>query len=92
MRIEAGRDYIFDEEARLPFTCKDVLGSGYSAVVQKVQNRSTKEMFARKTIKIPRERKGRDAEGSDVEEHFHNEVAIIRALESHRHIVHLSAP
>lgn len=55
-------------------------------MVQKVQHRRTKEIYARKTIKIPRGRRGRNAE-----ERFQNEVAIIRALESHRHIIHLFA-
>jgi hypothetical protein len=39
--------YFFDDEEQLPFECKEVLGNGYSAVVEKVQHLGTKEIFAK---------------------------------------------
>jgi serine/threonine protein kinase len=86
IEIEEHCDYVIDGEKRLPFKSKKILGNGYSAVVEKVQHRRTKEIFARKVIKFPY---GRHKLGA--EDRFQNEVDIIRALSSHHHIIKLFA-
>jgi serine/threonine protein kinase len=84
--IEEDGDYFFDDEERLPFEYKKVLGKGLSAVVEKVQHTGTKEIFAKKAIRFPRGRKRVQAE-----DHYRNEVDIIRSLKSHRHVIQLFA-
>ncbi|KAI4945167.1 hypothetical protein J4E91_008144 [Alternaria rosae] len=51
--IEQDGDYKIEDEKYLPFECKEVLGNGWSAVVQKVEHRQTKELFAKKVINFP---------------------------------------
>jgi serine/threonine protein kinase len=80
-------DYVINDKRSLPFACKEVLGRGWSAVVEKVECLSSKEIYANKVITFPR--KGKDRE--QAEERYRNEVAIIRSLKSHRHIVELFA-
>ncbi|CAN9452811.1 unnamed protein product [Alternaria alternata] len=88
VNIEKGGDYIIEDEKRLPFIYRKVLGNGLSAVVEKVQHTITKEVFAKKVIKLPRlKSKGRES----AEEHYQNEVAIIRGLSQHSHIIELFA-
>lgn len=86
IEIERDCDYVIDGEKQLPFRSRKILGNGYSAVVEKVQHRRTKETFARKIITIPRGRHKAEAE-----DRFQNEVDIIRALKSHHHITELFA-
>ncbi|CAN9451766.1 unnamed protein product [Alternaria alternata] len=80
-------DYVINDERSLPFKCKKVLGKGWSAVVEKVECLRSKEIYANKVITFPR--RGKDRERA--EERYRNEVAIIRSLKSHRHIVELFA-
>jgi serine/threonine protein kinase len=84
--IEEDGDYVIHDEQQLPFKSKKVLGRGYSAVVEKVQHRRTKEIFARKTIKFPRGRLKAQAE-----DRYQNEVDIIRSLKTHHHVIRLFA-
>jgi serine/threonine protein kinase len=84
--IEEDGDYFFDDEERLPFECKKVLGNGWSAVVEKVQHTGTKGIFAKKVIKFPNGRLRLQAE-----DRYCNEVDIIRSLKSHRRIIRLFA-
>jgi serine/threonine protein kinase len=85
--IEQDGHYNIDNEKRLPFDYKEVLGNGYSAVVQRVQHKKTKEMFAKKVIKFPNSRKARE----EYEERYYNEAAIIRSLRTHSHVIRLFA-
>jgi len=86
--VEKDGDYVIDDEERLPFECKKVLGNGWSAVVEKVEHRKTKEAFAKKVIKFPRAKtKSRE----QAEERYYNEAAIIRTLNPHHHVVELFA-
>lgn len=84
--IEEDGDYVICNEEQLPLKPKKVLGRGYSAVVDKVQHRRTKEIFARKTVKIPRGKLKVHAE-----DRYQNEVDIIRSLKSHHHVIRLFA-
>jgi len=86
--VEKGGNYAIDDEERLPFECKKVLGNGWSAVVEKVEHRKTKETFAKKVIKFPR---GKTKSREQAVERYHNEVAIIRSLNPHFHVVELFA-
>ena len=85
--IEQDGDYKIEDEKYLPFECKEVLGKGYSAVVQRVEHRQTKQLFAKKVIDFPRKGKSRE----EAEERYYNEVAIIRSLKTHTHVIRLFA-
>jgi len=86
--VEKNGDYSIDNEECLPFEYKAVLGKGGSAFVQKVQHKTTRAVFANKVFAFPREKaKGRDqAVGR-----YYNELAIIRSLKAHRHMIELFA-
>ncbi|KAI4659355.1 uncharacterized protein J4E78_005782 [Alternaria triticimaculans] len=86
--VEKNGEYIIDDVERLTFECKAVLGKGGDAVVEKVQHRITKAIFAKKVIQFPHKKsKGRDqAKGR-----YYNEVAIIRKLKAHPHMIELFA-
>ncbi|KAI4931250.1 hypothetical protein J4E85_003840 [Alternaria conjuncta] len=86
--VEKNGDYSIDNEECLPFEYKAVLGKGGSAFVQKVQHKTTRAVFANKVVAFPREKaKGRDqAKGR-----YYNELAIIRSLKAHRHMIELFA-
>jgi len=86
--IEQDGDYNIESEERLPFEYKKVLGNGWSAVVEKVEHKQTKELFAKKVIKLPR---NKSKAGEEVEERYYNEVAIIRRLRTHVHVIRLFA-
>ncbi|CAN9481950.1 unnamed protein product [Alternaria alternata] len=88
MLIEQDGDYIISDEKHLPFEHKKVLGKGWSAVVEKVQDKRTKETYAKKVINFPR-LKAKNREKS--EQLYRNEVAIIRNLQFHRHVIELFA-
>jgi serine/threonine protein kinase len=80
--IEEGQDYVLEENNRLPFTIEMTLGSGHSAIVEKVQDIRTGTTFAKKTIRFTHNRLR-----AQKEEQFYNEVKIIRSLKKHRHII-----
>ena len=86
--VEKNGEYIIDDVERLTFECKAVLGKGGDAVVEKVQHRITKAIFAKKVIQFPHKKaKGRDqAKGR-----YYNEVAVIRKLKAHPHMIELFA-
>jgi serine/threonine protein kinase len=87
-RIEQDRHYKIENEKCLPFEYKSVLGNGWSAVVEEVEHKRTKERFAKKVIKFPRN-KGKVRE--QAEERYYNEAAIIRSLKTHSHVIRLFA-
>jgi serine/threonine protein kinase len=86
--IEQDGDYNIENEERLPFEYKKVLGNGWSAVVEKVEHKQTKELFAKKVIKFPRN-KGKARR--EAEDRYYNEAAIIRSLRTHSHVIRLFA-
>lgn len=86
--IEKDGDYTVVDEERLPLECKKVLGDGLSAVVEKVEHKKTKEIFAKKVIKFPH---GKNKRREQVKEQYHNEAAIIRTLNPHYHVIELFA-
>jgi serine/threonine protein kinase len=88
MLVEQDGDYVISDEERLPFEYKKALGKGWSAVVQKVQDTRTKETYANKVISFPR-LKAKDRK--QAEERYRNEVAIIRNLQFHRHVIEVFA-
>ena len=71
----------YDSNARAPYEHMDFLGRGHSGLVEKVQHKSTKQIYARKLMAVP---KRKQAEQESI---FLNEIAIIRKLYSHRHFV-----
>jgi serine/threonine protein kinase len=84
--IEKDGDYVVDDENRLPFEHKKALGSGYSAVVDKVEDTRSNMVFARKVVKF---RHGRFRKRT--EELYRDEVDIIRRLKTHHHVIRLFA-
>jgi len=84
--IEEGQDYIIGEETELPFDVDEELGSGLSAVVQKVRDRRNQRVFAKKTTIFTGLRLR-----AQHEEEFKNEVKIIRSLKDNRHIIRIFA-
>jgi len=86
--VEKGCNYVIDDEERLPFDCKKVLGRGLSAVVERVEHKRTKEAFAKKVIPFPR---GKSKSREQAEERYYNEAAIIRTLNPHHHVIELFA-
>ncbi len=87
LSIEKGQDYENVSEADLPYELLGNLGFGHSGNVERVRDRNTDAIYARKTIRITTRRLSRQ-EKSKV---FQNEVKIIRALECHHHIISVFA-
>ncbi|KAJ8111508.1 hypothetical protein OPT61_g5905 [Boeremia exigua] len=69
----------------VPYVHVEVLGNGNSGLVEKVQHRVTKELFARKLIAAPKRRL------AEQEAIFRNEIAVIRRLRIHHHFVRVFA-
>lgn len=87
-KIEQDGDYRIENEKRLPFKYKRVLGKGWSAVVEEVEHKRTKQLFAKKVIKFPRN-KGKARR--EAEDRYYNEAAVIRSLGTHSHVIQLFA-
>ncbi len=87
LSIEEGKDYEDVNEAELPYTLLRNLGHGHSGNVEAIRDEMTKRVFARKTIHIPPSRLGKQERLKT----FRNEVAIIRELARHRHVVSVFA-
>lgn len=85
--IEEGKDYDGVLESQLPYKLLQNLGHGGSGFVEKVQDRLTSHLFARKIIR----RLPRKASREEQTAVFRNEVNILRRLGSHRHIISLFA-
>lgn len=75
----------YDLDAKVPYVHVNVLGRGNSGLVEKVQHESTKQMYARKSMAIPRKRQ------AEQESIFLNEVAVIRRLCDHHHFIKVVA-
>ncbi|KAH3919753.1 hypothetical protein HBH56_018300 [Parastagonospora nodorum] len=86
LSIEKGVDYD-GVEGELPYKHVRNLGFGHSGNVEEVEDQMTGQVYARKTIRITGTKRDK-AERTRV---FRNEVAIIRGLESHRHIISVHA-
>lgn len=86
LSIEEGQDYIIDEATRLPLEPQGVLGHGLSGYVEKVRDRNSNRVYAKKTIRVYA---GRNR--AQNEERFRNEVDIIRKVEGHPHIIRVFA-
>jgi serine/threonine protein kinase len=69
----------------VPYEHVDILGRGNSGLVEKVQHKSTKQIYARKLLVIPRKRQ------AEQESIFLNEVAVIRRLCDHHHFIKVMA-
>jgi serine/threonine protein kinase len=79
-------DYGLVDEEQLPYENPRFLGSGNSgAVVHAVNHRDTKALYAQKKLRISQQPR------TNRQEHFLNEVRIIRGLASHIHIVRVHA-
>lgn len=84
--IEEDQDYVLENVGRLPYEHVEILGSGMTAVVEKVCHRFTKEVFAKKAIIFTRLRTRHEKEA-----YFNNEVSIMRELKGQPHVVRLYA-
>jgi serine/threonine protein kinase len=69
------------DRSTLPFQCIENLGTGGSATVEVVQDKTTGSKFAHKVL---RPRRGTNHE---FEQAFRNEIDIIKRLHSHPHII-----
>ncbi|KAF2846788.1 kinase-like protein [Plenodomus tracheiphilus IPT5] len=85
LSIKEGVDYGDVDEARLPYTLIESLGHGHKGNVEKIQDQTTKAIFARKTIYVPSSRLIKKEQIRV----FHNQVKIIGQLGQHRHIVNI---
>ncbi|KAH7385752.1 kinase-like domain-containing protein [Pyrenochaeta sp. MPI-SDFR-AT-0127] len=85
VRFSEGDDLTVNEE-ELPFTLLDNLGHGHSGIVEKVQDKHTGKVYARKKIIIRGQRVK-----AEKEKIFWNEVKIIRSFEKHHHIIRVFA-
>lgn len=85
--IAEGKDYKDVDEALLPYELVRNLGHGHSGNVEEVRDKTTSQLYARKTMRIPFSSRLK-AECSAM---FHNEVKIIRGLRTHRHIISVHA-
>jgi serine/threonine protein kinase len=85
--IEEGKDYDEVVKSELPYKLLENLGHGSSGFVEKVKDRSTSHLFARKIIRRPHGRAVREKQTTV----FRNEVKNIRRLGNHRHIISLFA-
>jgi serine/threonine protein kinase len=86
LEIEEGKAYFVDDKERLPYKLLRNLGHGHSGNVEEVKDINTGRVFARKTIRIPGGRSGRDRKKI-----FENEVKIIRSLAGHHHVIRVFA-
>jgi serine/threonine protein kinase len=87
LSIKQGFDYDGVDEAELPYKHVQNLGHGHSGTVEEVEDQMTGKVYARKTIRIT----GTTRDKAERTRVFRNEVAIIRGLESHRHIISVHA-
>ncbi len=82
LRFEQGDDHIIADDAQLPFELLSTLGFGQSGSVEKVRDKNTGKVYARKTMWI-RARRMKE----ETERIFFNEINIIRGLDRHHHII-----
>lgn len=80
-----GADLTVDED-ELPFELLGNLGYGHSGIVEKVQDKHTGKVFARKIMVIRGNRTR-----AEKEQIFRNEVKIIRQLDKHHHMISVFA-
>ncbi|OAL00921.1 kinase-like protein [Phaeosphaeriaceae sp. SRC1lsM3a] len=86
LRIEEGQQYLLEDVKRLPYEHVDILGYGSSAYVEKVRDRNTGQVYAKKTCIFSDMRSRHDKEVF-----FNNEIQITQLLKGHHHIVQLYA-
>lgn len=83
--INEGEDHVNIEEAQVPYECKRDLGQGTSGWVEEVEDRLTGKVYARKKMRVVKYKQ------QDRAEVFQNELAIIRGLKSHHHMIRVFA-
>lgn len=85
LAFEEGGNYILETDKDVPYTYLGRLGDGHSGVVERVEDKFTGEVFARKTIRI----QGRTRAGKETM--FRTEVQAIRRLHTHHHFIRVFA-
>jgi serine/threonine protein kinase len=85
LEFEEGKHYDDIDDAHLPYTLIRILGSGSYGVVSEVNDSNTNRIYAHKVCVPPR----RDR--NQMREMFKNEIASMKSLTQHRHIIHLVA-
>ena len=80
------KDYVFEDDVRLPLKLEEVLGRGSSAVVERVRDTNTGRVFALKKFTFARPR-ARALKEDD----FKREAAITRRLAGHHHFIRIYA-
>jgi serine/threonine protein kinase len=85
--IEESTHHIIEDGDELPYEYCESFAYGNSGSVEKVRDRRSGRVFARKTIWIRGPRKLR----KERERTIRNEVRIIRGLKQHRHIIQIFA-
>lgn len=85
LSIKEGEDHVNVEEDNLPYISKRALGQGHTSWVEEVVDKLTGRVYARKKIPIVRYRREERAEV------FKNEIAVIRGLDRHHHIIRVFA-
>ncbi|KAI9814564.1 MAG: hypothetical protein M1827_003119 [Pycnora praestabilis] len=81
-------DTAYKEDEQVPWIHVDWIGSGGFAVIEIVRHRDTGIRLARKSMKLgPRRPRHRNV---DIMDAFKTEIACLRRLAGHKHIVHLA--
>jgi serine/threonine protein kinase len=83
--MKEGGHYDDVDESQLPYIQLKILGSGGCSIVDKVEDRNKRRVFARKTFALKRSQR------SWMIKTFKNETQIFRSLGKHHHIVQLFA-
>lgn len=83
--LEDGEIDEYDSNHPIPYVHLDILGEGNSGLVEKVQHKTTKQLYARKKLISPRRKQ------ANQETVFHNEINAIRKLCTHHHFVRVVA-
>jgi serine/threonine protein kinase len=82
---EDGKIHEYDDDEQVPYDHVDVLGKGNSGLVERVRDKGSKLIFARKTISFPRRKQ------AEAERIFRNEVKVIARLRQHYHFIQVAA-
>jgi serine/threonine protein kinase len=83
--LEDGGVHEYKNIDEVPYVHLALLGKGNSGLVEKVQYKTTKEIFARKLIMVPKRKQ------AEQEAIFRNEIEVIRRLCTHQHFIQVLA-
>lgn len=83
--LDDGKIDEYELSGQVPYVYVEKLGHGGNGVVEKVQHRTTEEMFARKSMVVSKKKQ------AGQESTFRNEIAVIRRLCTHQRIVQVVA-